>query len=150
MPQSYARLYVHIIFSTRQRKTWINHEWAPRLYEYFAGTLRNRDCELMLAGGVEDHVHLLISMSREASVADVVRDVKAASSSWIHENVHDAKLFAWQSGYSAFSVSHSALPDVKKYITNQEEHHRTRTFRDELMTFFEKHEIEFKEEYLDA
>ena len=150
MPQSYARLCVHVIFSTRQRKRWINREWAPRLYEYFAGTLRKGASDLILAGGVEDHVHLLISLSREASVADVVRDVKAASSSWIHENVANAKLFAWQSGYSAFSVSHSKLTDVKKYITNQEEHHRSRTFRDELKTFFEKHGIEFNEEYLDA
>lgn len=150
MPQSYARLYVHIIFSTRQRKRWIKSDWAPRLYEYFSGTVRRRDSELILAGGVEDHVHLLISLSREATVSDVVRDVKTASSHWIHENIQGANLFAWQNGYSAFSVSHSAVPDVKKYIANQEEHHQTRTYREELIAFFEKHAIEFREEYLDA
>ncbi|WP_315853339.1 IS200/IS605 family transposase [Bremerella alba] len=150
MPQSYARLYVHIIFSTRQRKRWIQREWAPRLYEYFAGTIRRRNSDLVLAGGVEDHVHLLVSLSREACVADVVRDVKAASSSWVHENIREASLFAWQNGYSAFSVSHSALPDVKNYIANQEDHHQTWTFREKLIAFFARHEIEFQEEYLDA
>ena len=150
MPQSYARLYVHIIFSTRQRKRWIEQAWAPRLYEYFSGIVRRRDSELILAGGVEDHVHLLVSLSREATVSDVVRDVKAASSSWVHENVPGASLFAWQNGYSAFSVSHSALQDVKQYIASQEEHHRSRTFHEELIAFFRKHGIEFREEYLDA
>ncbi|MFN3149231.1 IS200/IS605 family transposase [Bremerella sp.] len=150
MPQSYARLYVHVVFSTRKRRRWIRSEWAPRLYEYFAGVLRRRDSELILAGGVEDHIHLLISLSRETSVAEIVRDVKAASSNWIHEHIHEADLFAWQHGYSAFSVSHSALADVKNYIANQEEHHRTRTYLEELKAFFNKHEIEFREEYLDA
>lgn len=150
MPQSYARLYVHIIFSTRQRKRWIEQAWAPRLHEYFAGTIRRRDSDLILAGGVEDHVHLLVSLSREVSVADLVRDIKAASSNWVHENIQGANLFAWQNGYSAFSVSHSAVQNVKNYIADQREHHRSRTFREELMAFFEKHEIEFREEHLDA
>ena len=150
MPQSYARLYVHIIFSTRQRQRLIKKAWSSKLYEYIAGVARRRDSDLILAGAVEDHVHLLISLSRETTVSDLVRDIKAASSHWIHENIANAQEFAWQAGYAAFSVSHSALPGVKQYIADQEEHHRTRTFREELILFFEKHGIEFNEEYLNA
>jgi len=105
---------------------------------------------LLLAGGVEDHVHFLVSLSREVSLSKIVRDVKAESKSWIHENIAYSSLFAWQSGYSAFSVSHSALQDVKNGIDNQEETHRSQTFREELMAYFAKHGIEFREENLDA
>lgn len=103
---------------------------------------------MILGGGVEDHVHLLVSLSREESLSDVVRDVKSASSGWIHETIHGEKMFAWQAGYAAFSVSQSSLEGVRNYIANQEEHHRTRTFHDELKMFLMKHGIEFKEEYL--
>lgn len=83
-------------------------------------------------------------------MAEVVRDIKSASSNWVHENIPHASLFAWQNGYAAFSVSHSSLPEVSRYIVQQEEHHQTRTFRDELKAFFAKHDIEYREEYLDA
>lgn len=148
MPQSYARLYVHLVFGTKLRQRTIKREWAPRLYEYIAGVLRKRDSHLILGGGVEDHVHLLVSLSREAKLSEVVRDVKSASSGWIHENINGEKTFAWQAGYAAFSVSQSSLEDVKNYIANQEEHHQTRTYREELKAFLVKHGIEFKEEYL--
>ncbi len=148
MPQSYARLYVHIIFGTKQRQRSIKREWASRLYEYIAGVLRKQGCHLILGGGTEDHVHLLVSLSREESLSYVVRDVKSASSGWIHENIKGEKMFAWQAGYAAFSVSQSSLEAVKNYIASQEEHHRTQTYRDELKVFLTKHGIEFKEEYL--
>ncbi|MFA8018687.1 transposase [Bremerella cremea] len=123
---------------------------VPRLYEYIAGILKRRKCFLILGGGIEDHVHLLISLSREASVAEVVRDVKAGSSGWIHKTIADARLFAWQDGYSAFSVSKSALEDVKNYIANQEEHHRVCSFHDELIAFLNKHDVEYNEDYIEG
>ncbi|RCS44619.1 IS200/IS605 family transposase [Bremerella cremea] len=148
MPQSFAGVYVHLIFSTKKRQRWIDAAWAPRLQEYLGGILRERKCELLAAGGVEDHIHLLISLSREITLAALVRDVKSISSHWVHQCIAESQEFAWQQGYSVFSVSQSALDDVKRYIAQQAEHHRQRSFRDELLMFLEKHGIPFDERYM--
>ncbi len=148
MPQSFARVYIHLIFSTRHRQKLIDESWAERLYEYIAGILKPRGNELLLGGGIEDHVHLLFSMGREGNLAETVRDVKSISCRWIHDVIPNRSNFAWQSGYSAFSVSYSGLNDVKRYIAGQREHHQTRTFQDELRTFLKKHGIEYDEKYL--
>jgi len=148
MPQSFARVYIHLVFSTKNRERMINKEWAPRLNEYLVGILRQRKCELLIAGGIEDHVHLLISMSREIAISDLVRDVKSISSHWVHTTIPGSREFAWQQGYSVFSVSQSGLEDVKRYIATQEEHHQKRTFREELLMFLEKHGVEYDERYM--
>ncbi|QDU76499.1 Transposase IS200 like protein [Bremerella volcania] len=148
MPQSFARVYIHLIFSTKNRERTIQREWASRLNQYLVGILRQRKCELLATGGVEDHVHLLISMSREIAISDLVRDLKSISSHWIHTTIPGSRAFAWQQGYSVFSVSQSGLEDVKEYIAHQEEHHRKRTFREELLMFLEKHGVEYDERYM--
>ncbi|MFN3151928.1 IS200/IS605 family transposase [Bremerella sp.] len=148
MPQSFARVYVHLIFSTKNRERTIKPEWAPRLNEYLVGILRQRKCELLAAGGVEDHIHLLISMSREIAISDLVRDAKSISSHWIHTTIPGSRAFAWQQGYSVFSVSQSGLEDVKSYIANQEEHHAKRSFQEELLAFLKKHGVEYDERYM--
>jgi REP element-mobilizing transposase RayT len=147
MPQSLAALYCHIIFSTKNRVPEIDPIWQDRLYSYIGGTLRSHQCVLMAAGGVADHVHLLVSLSRTITVADAVRDIKANSSRWIHENFPDHKTFAWQSGYGAFSVSHSHLDQVRAYLAKQAEHHRSKTFQEEFRAFLAKYEIEYDERY---
>src|SRR5258708_4653540 len=147
MPQSLAALYCHIIFSTKNRVPDIDPNWQDRLYSYIGGTLRSDKCVLMAAGGVADHVHLLVSLSRTVCVADVVRDIKANSSRWIHENFPDHKTFAWQTGYGAFSVSHSHLDQVRTYLAKQAEHHRSKTFQEEFRAFLAKYEIEYDERY---
>lgn len=148
MPQSFACLYVHLIFSTKDRMDWIKEDWERELAKYFAGVLRNQGCRLIEAGGTENHAHLLFSMAKQASISELVRDLKSNSSGWIHREFPSSREFAWQVGYAAFSVSYSALDDVKKYIENQKEHHRTRTFQEEFLAFLEKHHIEYDPKYV--
>jgi putative transposase len=137
MPQSLASLHVHVIFSTKNRKPLIGPHAAPRLHEYIGGILRTHGCPLILGGGMPDHVHLLTSMSRDLSVAELVRLVKSNSSKWVHDSFPELGGFAWQKGHAAFAVSFSNVAAVRRYIEKQAEHHRTRTFQDELRTIEE-------------
>jgi len=148
MPQSFASLHVHIIFSTKSRAPLISGDLAPRLYEYIGGIVRARGSVLVAAGGMADHVHLLCSLGRQISVAEALRDIKANSSKWIHETLPNHRGFAWQAGYGAFAVSFSNVPGVTRYIANQAEHHRTRTFQEELITLLRRHNLEFDESHL--
>ncbi|HVK16661.1 MAG TPA: IS200/IS605 family transposase [Fimbriiglobus sp.] len=148
MPQSFAAVHLHIIFSTKNREPLIGADLAPRLYEYLAGTARGNKCRLTEAGGVADHVHLLVSLGREITIADLVRELKAGSSRWIHDTFPDLRGFAWQSGYGAFSVSVGRLGGVKAYIANQADHHRAKTFQEEYREFLSKHGIEWDERYV--
>lgn len=148
MPQSFTCLHSHLIFSTKHRRPFIGAELQPRLFEYFAGILRNQDSKLIAAGGVADHVHLLVSVSKQSATANILRDLKANSSGWIHQTFPDLHTFAWQSGYGAFGVSYSALDEVKRYLANQAEHHRARTFQEEFVEFLERHDLEYNERYL--
>jgi REP element-mobilizing transposase RayT len=148
MPQSFAAVHIHIVFSTKNREPTITPALAPRLYEYLGGTARGLKCPLVTAGGVADHVHLLTSLGREVAIAELVRDLKAGSSRWVHETFGDRPGFAWQAGYAAFAVSGSVVEQVVRYIANQEEHHRTRTFQDEYRDFLRRHGIEWDERYV--
>jgi putative transposase len=148
MPQSLACLNCHIIFSTKNREPLLTHGWTPRLYEYIGGILRTKNCSLLAAGGMADHLHVLVSFGKQISIADVVRDIKSNSSHWIHESFDSLHGFAWQSGYGAFTVSASNLGDVKRYIANQTEHHKMHSFQEEFLAFLERHEIEYDERYL--
>ncbi len=148
MPQSFDSINVHIVFSTLRREPLITSAWQSRLYEYFGGILPERKAALISAGGIPDHVHLLISLGRELAVADAVRIVKSVSSRWINETMSAQRDFAWQAGYGAFSVSSSQLEKVKQYIANQEEHHRTRSFQEELRELLTRHQIPFDERYM--
>ena len=148
MPQSFACLYVHLIFSTKNRECWIDEGWAPELYKYLAGALSGEGNQLIAAGGITDHVHLLLSLSRNTALADLVREVKANSSKWVHRRFPDMHHFAWQRGYAAFSVSRSGLGNVRHYILRQKEHHKRRTFREELLSLLNKHQVEYDEKYV--
>ena len=121
MPQSFASLTYHIIFSTKARFPALTGEMVPRLYDYIGGILKPHDGVLLAAGGMPDHVHLLTSLGRETSVAVAVRLIKTNSSKWIHDTFPEQRSFAWQTGYGAFTVSHSNLPSVKSYIAGQVE-----------------------------
>ncbi len=148
MPQSFGALNVHIIFSTKNRLPLIIPEIKPRLYEYVGGILSHHKSVLLCAGGIVDHVHLLVSLSREASIADTVRDVKSLSSGWIHERFERSSDFAWQAGYAVFSVSHSNVGSVREYLARQEEHHRGKTFQEEYLDFLKRHDMEYDERYI--
>jgi len=148
MPQSFAAMYVHVVFSTKQRAPSINPAWVDRLYEYIGGIVAKRRGALLAAGGIPDHVHLLISLGREWTLSDLLRDVKAGTSKWIHDTFPDERNFAWQAGYAVFSVSASNLNAVKSYIADQARHHQTLTFQDEFRHLLIKHELTSDERYL--
>lgn len=144
----YTSLLYHIIVATKGRVPAIAPELKPRLYEYIGGILRNLDSVLLDANGIEDHVHLLVSLHPSRSVSDAMRLVKSNSSKWVHETFPECQDFWWQREYSAFSVSKSAVPEVKKYLARQVEHHRSVTLEEELATFLAKYEIAYKPQYL--
>jgi putative transposase len=148
MPQSFTSLHFHLIFSTKGRTPFIDAQLRPRLYEYMGGILRAHDSVLLAAGGMPDHVHLLVSLCKERSITETLRTVKANSSRWIHETFPEMQAFAWQTGYAAFSVSLSNLDQVKGYLAKQEEHHRVKTFKEEFVDFLKRHYLEYDEKYL--
>ena len=148
MPQSFGSLYFHLVFSTRNRVPSISADMQPRVFEYMGGILRNQMGRLVAAGGIEDHVHLLVSLSRQTSISDTLRDLKSNSSGWIHENFPERRSFAWQAGYGAFSVSFSALDSVRAYLAHQKEHHKRQTFQEEFIAMLKLHELEYDERYI--
>ena len=148
MPQSLACLHIHFVFSTKNRQEWITSEVAERLYPYIGGLVRTFGSELIRAGGMPDHIHLLVSLGREITFADAMRIVKANLSGWIHETFSDLSAFAWQSGYGAFAVSASNVDRVESYIANQVEHHLDKNFQDEYRIILRKHGLEWDERYV--
>ena len=148
MPQSLAKILVHLVFSTKHRKRRISRDIREELHAYLVGVLRNHDSPALLINSVEDHVHILFRLSRNCAVKTIVEEVKKSSSKWIKTKGEQFQGFYWQSGYGAFSVSPSMVHSVKRYIANQEEHHRTMTFQEEFRKILEKHGIEFDERYV--
>jgi REP element-mobilizing transposase RayT len=148
MPQSFASLHIHVIFGTKDRRPSLLPDVAVRVYSYMGGIVGSQKGVLVAAGGIPDHVHLLIGMSRESSIAGLIREVKGGSSEWIHQTFPDMAGFGWQDGYAAFAVSCSNIPTVRRYIENQAEHHRKRTFEEELIEYLEAHKIEYDPRYL--
>lgn len=148
MPHTFSQLLIHVVFATKDRAPLIDASMESRLHEYIGGIIRNENGVLCAAGGMPDHLHLLIRWRTDRSIADLMRNVKASSSGWIHATFPALAKFAWQEGYGAFSVSKSAEADVKAYISHQEEHHRTRSFQEEFIAFLKAHEIPFDERYL--
>ena len=148
MPQSLARILVHLVFSTKDREPWLTPALRPSLHAYLATVARNCGCECYRVGGVSDHVHLAIVLARTITVAAVVEIVKTSSSKWIKTQSPTTSAFAWQRGYGAFSVGPSDRDALCDYIENQEEHHRTRTFQDEYRTFLAEHGMAYDERYV--
>jgi len=145
---SFRCLRYHLVFSTKNRAPQINPEIQPRLYDYMGGIFKKENGQLVAAGGTADHVHLLASIHPSVSVADMLRKVKTNSSKWIHETFPQHKEFAWQEGYGGFSVSQSNVEQVRRYIEQQEEHHRRVTFEEEFVEFLERHGIPYDQRYL--
>lgn len=148
MPQSFAAAYMHVVFSTKNRVPMIDAEIADRLYPYCGGILRDHKCTLLQAGGIADHIHLLVSLSREMSLSELVRLVKSNSSAWVRREFPARKSFAWQAGYGAFSVSHSQLDVVREYIVQQARHHQRQTFQDEFRKLLQSHGLTWDENYV--
>ena len=148
MPGTYSQILLHIVFSTKYREAWITPDIAERLYPYMGGIVRAEKSVLYDIGGVEDHVHLYLRSRPDESVSDLMRTVKARSSKWVHDTFPTLGAFAWQEGYSVFSVSKSQEEAVSKYIAGQAEHHKKEDFKSELLRLFRAHGIEFDERYV--
>src|SRR5437868_8045117 len=132
MPDSYTNLLYHIVFSTKDRRPLITPEHEVRLYDYIGGTVRRAGGGISLElNGTEDHIHLLAKLGPSRAVSDVLRDLKANASGWMHDVFPALKHFSWQRGYGAFTVSQSNVDEVRRYIAKQKEHHRKVSFRDE-------------------
>ncbi len=148
MAHTFTNLLVHVVFSTKDRVPMLDSELKPRLFSYIGGIIRELGGTALLINGPTDHVHILALVPAKASVSDILAKVKANSSGWVHREFTGKRSFAWQTGYSAFSVSHSQKKAVLDYITNQEEHHRKVSFKEELISFLKKHDIEYDERYI--
>ena len=148
MPQSLSKVVLHIIFSTKNRQAWLGREVRPRMHAYLATICRDLGAEVVCVGGVSDHVHIVTTLPRTVSQAQLVEQIKKTSSKWIKALDARYRGFFWQRGYSAFSVSPSQLEAVLQYVEAQEEHHRKRSFQEEYRDFLRKHRIDFDERYV--
>ena len=148
MPQSLSLVNIHVIFSTKDRLPILDSDTRPKLHAYLATVARNLGCEAYRVGGMADHVHLAIRLSRTVTVADLVQGLKTSSSKWVKSQSPELAEFAWQRGYACFSVGPSDVEALKEYIDSQEEHHQSRTFQDEVRMFLKKYNVEFDEAYV--
>ena len=149
MPQSLANVLLHIVFSTKHRQPFLRNRQARDVMTgYVIGTLRNLQCPSLAVGVVEDHIHILCNLHRTITIAKLVEEVKTSSSARIKEEGPELVNFHWQNGYGAFSVSQSNVDEVRRYVLNQEEHHRRRTFQEEFRLLLACHQIEFDERYV--
>jgi len=149
MAQSLARLWTHLIFSTKERYPFLSDPTIRAdMHGYLAKVLRTHDCRTLVVGGCDDHVHALFTLSRNHSIAQIVKEIKRTSSAWIKTVERRDSKFHWQAGYGAFSVSKSHVSEVQNYIMRQEQHHKRKTFQDEFRAFLKKYEIEYDERYV--
>ncbi len=148
MPQSLSAVYIHLVFSTKEREPFLRDEdIRSDLHAYLGGISKKLECPPLIVGGVEDHVHLLSRFGRKITQADWVKELKRVSNLWLKE-LGEFSQFEWQGGYADFSVSASNLDRAKRYIANQEEHHRKMSFQDEIRALLKKHRMEWDERYI--
>lgn len=148
MANTYSQIYIQIVFAVDGRLSLIRSEFKEELYKYIAGIIRNQRQKLIAINGMSDHVHILTGLRPAMALADLVRDIKADSSNFINKKRWVQGRFSWQEGYGAFSYGHSQLDTIIRYIQNQEQHHRRRTFKDEYLAWLKKFEVAFEEKYI--
>src|SRR5215831_18588733 len=148
MANTYTSLHYHVVFSTKNRERWINQVIEQGVWEYLGGIARQNDLKALQVGGIEDHVHLVISIPATLAVSKALQLLKGGSSKWIHDTFPELRQFQWQDGYGAFTVSKSQLAEVVQYVAGQREHHRSLTFQEEYRTFLQKHGIDYDERYV--
>lgn len=148
MAQSLAINLIHLIYSTKNRVPCLDPGIRPPLFAYQAGILKECDSPALVIGGVADHVHALFCLSKKHALTEVIEEMKKSSSKWLKTRGNGFRDFHWQAGYGAFSVSASNVEDVRRYIEQQEEHHRKRTFQEEFVAFLKRYGMEYNEKYL--
>ena len=148
MANTYTSLNYHVVFSTKNRFPWLALEIEERVWAYIGGIARKHQMTAIQVGGVEDHIHALVMAPPTLAPFEIAKFLKGESSLWIHEEFPWLRGFSWQVGYAAFTVSKSEIPDVVRYIKNQREHHRVKTFQEEYLDFLHANGIEYDERYL--
>ncbi|MGD9589275.1 MAG: IS200/IS605 family transposase [Pyrinomonadaceae bacterium] len=148
MANTYSQIYLHIVFSTKNREPFIHRDVEERVWAFMGGIAKRHKMTPIQIGGIEDHAHVLVGTPTTISASQAVKAIKGDSSKWIHEEFDELRSFGWQDGYGVFSVSRSAVPDVVDYIKRQREHHTGRSFEDEYRTLLKLHDIDFDEGYL--
>ena len=149
MSQSLAKVLVHTVFSTKERRPWLREaSLRGELHCYLGGILNHLQCQSIIVGGVEDHVHLLSTISRTCALAEMVKELKRGSSLWIKERAPDTVDFSWQNGYGIFSIGYSQIEEVRRYIAQQEQHHKKCSFQEEFRRLLARYEIAFDERYV--
>jgi len=148
MSQSLVQNYLHIIYSTKNREPFLNESIQEEMFNYLGGICKKLDCQPIIVGGHVDHVHILCMLSKKIALVKLLEDVKSRSSKWVKTIDKQYEDFYWQGGYGAFSVSPSQVDIAKKYIQNQKEHHRVKTFKDEFRGFLKKYRVEYDEQYV--
>jgi len=145
---TFTSLHYYVTFSTKNREPRIHRSIEQRVWSYLGGIARENDMKPLLIGGIENHLHLLLGISASLSVSQALQLIKGGSSGWMKETFQGMGGFAWQDGYAAFTVSKSQIPEVEEYIRGQREHHRVKSFEEEYRAFLDRHEIDYKEEYV--
>ena len=145
---SFTQLNYHVVFATKYRKRVIANTVQESMYQYIGGIIRDFEGSLDCVGGIEDHIHLLVSIPPRIAVSDAIRSIKSNSSRWANEQEWSNRSFEWQKGYGAFTVSYSQMDRVRAYIANQELHHRKLTFQEEYIELLTKHDLHFELKYL--
>ncbi len=148
MANSFTQIYVHYIWAVKGRRNFLIQKHNDELQKYITGLVQNRECKMLAINSMPDHVHMFIGQHPSYSIAKIAQEIKAVSSKFINEKNWYRYQFNWQSGYGAFTYSHSQIDNVVKYIMNQQQHHKKITFREEYIEFLEKFAIEYNEEYL--
>lgn len=148
MANTYSQLYIQIVFAVKGRQNLISENKKDEIYKYITGIITNQKQKLIAINGMPDHIHILVGIKPDISLSNLVRDIKSSSSKFINEKKWINGKFEWQTGFGAFSYGHSQLANVIKYIENQEDHHKTKTFNEEYIAFLKLFNIDFKNEYL--
>ena len=150
MSHTYTNILIHAVFSTKGRQPWLQADIREEVFRYLGGAVNALEGQSLLVSGPGDHVHMLFVQPRVLSIATLMEKVKANSSGWVKEHWPNHSYFGWQAGYAAFSVSRSHVEQVKRYIRNQQEHHRKVSFQEELLAFLNKQGIEYDSRYVFA
>jgi putative transposase len=148
MAHTYTSLFVHCVFSTKERRNLLSKDVRERLWPYLGGIAREKGMSAVAVGGTDNHVHILLSVPPTISAAKAVQLIKGTSSKWIHDTFPTHASFAWQEGYGAFTINVSGIEETIAYINRQEEHHRVRSFEEEYIGFLKRHRIEYDDRYV--
>jgi putative transposase len=148
MAGKYLSVQLHFVWSTTRRMRWVSRNWRDDMYAYMRGVVTNKGGKVLEIGGTDDHVHACVAMPSTITIAEMINAMKTNSSRWVHDNHINNTGYSWQKGYGAFSVSRSAEESVRKYIREQEEHHKTRSFQEEFVALLKLHQIDYDPRYV--